>query len=61
MARSAVGGASVTVASASARPMSQGSSMVHAASAMTGSVPYSMGKHAMVGTMMCVMKHHTAR
>lgn len=49
----------MTVASASVRPMSPGSSTVHAASATTGSVPHSMGKHAMVGTMMCVVKHHT--
>lgn len=51
MARSAVGGASVTVAPASARPQSQGSSMVHAASVTTGSVPHLMGKRAMVRTM----------
>lgn len=56
MARSAVGGAGVTAASASARPLNLGSSTVHAASATTGSVLHIMGKRAMVRTIICV-KH----
>lgn len=50
MGRSAVGGAGVNVASASAWPQSQESSTVLAASAMTGCVPHIMGKPAMVRT-----------
>lgn len=50
MGRSAVGGAGVNVASASAWPQSQESSTVLAASAMTGCVPHLMGKPAMVRT-----------
>ena len=56
MARSAVGGASVTAASVSARPLNRGSSTAHAASATTGSVLHIMGKRAMVRTIICV-KH----
>lgn len=51
MARSAVGGASVTAESASARPQMQGNSMGLAASATTGSVPHTMRKLVMVRTM----------
>lgn len=51
MARSAVGGASVTAASASVRPQIQGDSMGLDASATTGSAPHTMGKLAMVRTV----------
>lgn len=51
MGRSAVGGAGVNVASASAWPQSRGSSTVLAASATTGCVSRLMGKPAMVRTV----------
>lgn len=48
MLKFAVGEAHVTVASASAKPQVQESFMGHAVNAMTGSVPYIMGKPVMV-------------
>lgn len=54
MARSAVGGASVTAASASARPPIQGSSTVHAAIATTGSALHMMGQLAMTAATVTV-------
>lgn len=51
MARSAVGGASVTAVSASARPQTLRSSMGRIASATTGSVLRIMGKPATVRTV----------
>lgn len=47
MLKFAVGEAHVTVASASAKPQVQESFMGHAVNAMTGSVPYIMGKPVM--------------
>lgn len=61
MGRSAVGGASVNVASASAWPQSRESSMVPAASATTGSAPHLMGKPAMVRTESRVTTYCTTR
>lgn len=52
MARSAVGGASVTAASASARRRDRGSSTGLAASATTGSASRTMRRRATVGAMM---------
>lgn len=61
MGRSAVGGASANVASASAWPQSQESSTVPAVSATTGSAPHLMGKPAMVRTESRVTTYCTTR
>lgn len=55
MEKSAAAGANVTVESACVKPQAQGSSMVLAASVMTGSAPHIMGKFAMVRTLSCVI------
>lgn len=58
-AKSVVGGASASVASAFARLPVQGSFTVHAASARTGSVPHLMGKPATVRSVTLKMTQYS--
>lgn len=61
MAKSVVGGASASVESVFVQLLIQGSFMVHAASARSGSVPHLMGKPATVRSATLKMTQYALR